>query len=314
MARKTSSEFAFLEGIDLVDAHHHLWEIGRFPYRWLAPDAGPGRFGDKATLRKNYLPPDYLGDFDGVGLSASVHVQANCGAEDPVEETRWLQEVSDRTGLPTAIVAEVDLCDPDASDLVRRHLAYPALRGIRTPVAWDGGGRWRVARRPGAMSDRGFLDSLDLLKDNGLCLEMVIVPEQFDELVVLAKDHPDLTIVIDHFATLEPDLPGNADAWMSGIEKIGHLSNAILKLSGLWTVDRDWSATVLQPFVDHSLEHLGASRIMYGSNLPVEAVNCPLGRQFEQLGKVLSGRPRAVLKDVFSDTARRVYRLPVSGS
>jgi hypothetical protein len=36
-------------------------------------------------------------------------VQANCGAADPVEETAWLQSLSDETGWSMAIVGEVDL-------------------------------------------------------------------------------------------------------------------------------------------------------------------------------------------------------------
>lgn len=306
-------EAAFLDGIDVVDAHHHFWELGRFPYLWLAPDSGPGRFGDKATLRRNYLPDAYLDDFGGVKLSASVHVQANCGARDPSRETRWLQQLSDRAGWPAAIVAEADLLDPDAPELIRRHLAYPALRGVRTPVGWDGAGRWRIGRQSGAMADGRFRAALDLLKANGLCLEIVIVPEQFKELAILAEAQPDLTIVVDHFATLEPDQPGNAGAWMTGIASIADLPNIVMKLSGLWTVDKGWSSDVLHPFVNHALNHLGADRIMYGSNLPVESVNCPLECQLARLGEILTGHPREVLRDVFGETARRVYRLATTG-
>lgn len=299
----------WLDGIDIVDAHHHFWDLGRFPYGWLAPGSGPGRFGDKATLRRNFLPDSYLHDFAGLPLSASVHVQANCGAADPVEETRWLQHLSDETSWPTAIVAEVDLLDQDAPDLISRHLEFPALRGIRTPVAWDAAGRWRVASRPAVLDDSGFRAPLSLLEENGLCLEMVIVPEQFDELISLARGHPDLTIVVNHFATLEPDQPENAARWMSGIAALTELPNVNVKLSGLWTVDKDWSPAVLTPFVDHILECLGPDRVMYGSNLPVEAVNCPLDEQISKLKKILEAQSIEALKALFSETAKRVYLL-----
>lgn len=299
----------WLDGIDLVDGHHHFWELGRFPYRWLAPDAPPARFGEKAQIRRDFLPADYLAAFGDLPLSASVHVQANCGAADPVDETRWLQDLSDTTGWPTAIVAEVDLTEPDAPAQIARHLQSPALRGIRTPVAWDEAGRWRVATKPGVLADERFRAALPFLEENGLCLECVTVPEQLPEVLNLAGAHPGLTIVLNHFATLEPDRPGNLQAWQDGIAALSGTPKVFVKLSGLWTVDRTWRAAVLRAHVAHLLSCLGPERVLYGSNLPVEGVNCPLARQFEQLHEVLADRHDDALNAIFSATARRVYRL-----
>lgn len=302
-------ETTFLDGIDIVDAHHHFLQLDRFPYRWLAPDSGPGRFGSKAGLRRDYLPDHYRGDFSGLPLSASVHIQANCGAEDPVQETRWLQRLSDESGWPTAIVAEADLLAPDAEQSIRRHLKSPALRGIRSPVAWDAAGRWRMARQAQVMADERFRHSLQVLEQLALSLDVVVVPEQFEELADMASAHPGLTIVVNHMGTLEPGQPGNAAAWKAGMTLLQDLPNVHMKLSGLWTVDRDWSPAVLRPYVDHLFDTVGVERVMYGSNLPVEAVNCLLSYQFAQLRVVLADCTGSELEQLFSATARRVYRI-----
>ncbi|KUF08685.1 amidohydrolase family protein [Pseudoponticoccus marisrubri] len=299
----------WLDGIALVDGHHHFWELGRFPYRWLAPDAPPARFGDKAPIRRDYLPEQYLGAFAGLPLAASVHVQANCGAADPVDETRWLQQLSDRTGWPTAIVAEVDLSAPGAEAQIEAHLQSPALRGIRTPVAWDAAGRWRVASKPGVLADERFRSVLPLLEAHGLCLECVVVPGQLTEVVDLARAHPRLSIVVNHFGTLEPEHPGNLAEWQDGIRALAETENVVMKLSGLWTVDRRWRAEALRPHVAHLLSNFGPKRVLYGSNLPVESVSCPLERQFDQLHEMLADQPKTTLQEIFSDTARRIYRL-----
>ncbi len=310
MAEHTHTAAAFLQGIDIVDAHHHFLPLERFPFPWLAADSGPGRFGSKASLRHGYLPEQYLGDFSGLSLAASVHVQANCGAEDPADETRWLQALQERTGWPSAIVGEADLLDPEAPELIARHLESPALRGIRTPVAWDANGRWRMASQPGAMADDTFRQVLPILEANDLCLEIVIVPEQFGELAALAHAHPGLIIVVDHFGTLEPAQPGNLQAWRAGVALLAERPNVHVKLSGLWTLDRDWTASIIAPHVIHLLDTIGADRILYGSNLPIETVNCPLARQFSQLGNILATRPFEERQQLFSATARQVYRLP----
>lgn len=300
-----------LSGLPLVDGHHHFWQIGRFPYRWLAADAPPARFGDKTSISGDYLPAQYLAAFDGLPLRASVHVQANCGAADPAAETRWLQRLSEDFGWPTAIVAEADLSDSGAPALIARHLTCPALRGIRTPVAWDDAGRWRVGARPGLLSDPVFRRSLDTFEENALCLDLVVVPEQLAEVRALARDRPGLSIVLDHFAHLEPARPGNAEDWRAGIAGLASCPNVAVKLSGLWTADRDWTPAVLRPFVDHALAMLGPARLLYGSNMPVEGVNCPVERQMAALTDLLESLPRPDLGAIFAGTAARVFRLPV---
>lgn len=60
-----------------------------------------------------------------------VHVQAAIGIEDPVEETRWLQEQADRTGFRHGIVAHCDLTLPNAPETIEQHMACANMRGVR---------------------------------------------------------------------------------------------------------------------------------------------------------------------------------------
>jgi predicted TIM-barrel fold metal-dependent hydrolase len=305
----TASRADWLDGIELIDAHHHFWQLGRFPYRWLDPAAPPARFGDKAAIQKDFLPPDFLGEMAGLPLVASVHVQANCGAKDPAEETRWLHELSVHSGWPTAAIAEVDLTAVNAIELIDRHRSYTLLRGIRTPVAWDTEGRWRVSARPNVMQDPRFRDAARHLAKHKLVMECVVVPSQLDEVAALAQAESDLTIVINHFATLEPQREGNAEQWREGVSALSDLTNVFVKLSGLWTVDKGWSAQVLKPFVAHLVDSLGASRVLWGSNMPVEGVNCPIPAQFEQLKIILADRSREEIALIFGGTAKHVFRI-----
>lgn len=308
-AASKMSRFEILKDIHLVDAHHHMWQLNRFPYSWLRHEAGEARFGDKSKIAKDYLLQDYLGDCDSLPLSASVHVEAHCGAHNPVDETVWLQDLHEQTGWPSAIVAAADLSCRSGRRLVEQHLRNTAVRGIRTPVAWDDRGRWRVAPRPGLLAEPEFRSSLADLEYENLCLELVVVPEQLIEVHDVASAFPRLKIVLNHFAHLQPQLPGDITTWSQGISRLAENDNIILKLSGLWTIDRKWDQHVLWPHVKLALECFGSSRMMYGSNLPVERVNCPVEQQFVSLSAMLSHLSFEQRTDIFSRTARHVYRL-----
>ena len=295
--------------LEIVDAHHHLWELSRFPYRWLAPDAPPRRFGDHSAIKQNYLPADYRADFSGLNLVGSVHVQANCGATDPVAETEWLQGLSDKSGVPTAAVAEADLTTSDAPALIARHAAFPVTRGVRAMVAWDTAGRWRFAERPHVLAEPGFRSNVQALSEHDLSLDLVVVPTQLGEVGDLARELPSLGIAINHLGQVEPDQPGNAQGWQKGLAALADLENVHLKISGLWTIDRAWRRDLLAPMVNYALDTLGADRLMFGSNLPVEKVNRDVAAQVATLLQILEHRPAADIRKIFADTARAFYRL-----
>ena len=108
----------------IIDAHHHLWDLGSGRYSWLTD--GPPRWCSAALRRSSgdYLLPDYLADMAGIGLVKSVHIQASF-YEDPVAETRWLQGIADEHGFPHGIVAYALLEEPDAEAVLEAHCRTP---------------------------------------------------------------------------------------------------------------------------------------------------------------------------------------------
>src|SRR6185436_1516518 len=56
-------------------------------------------WGDLKPLQRSYLVEDLLRDAKGLGLSKSVHVQANFNPADPVGETRWLEKIAHPCGF-----------------------------------------------------------------------------------------------------------------------------------------------------------------------------------------------------------------------
>ena len=125
--------------MQIVDAHHHLWDLGKLHYPWIVePIDHP--VGDYAAIRRSYRIADLLDDAANQPLVKSVHLQAEVDHADPVAETAWLQSVADdpaSRGLPNGIVAYADLAAPDADDVLARHCAHANMRGIRHMLNYD---------------------------------------------------------------------------------------------------------------------------------------------------------------------------------
>lgn len=295
--------------VGIVDAHHHLWDLAKLPYPWLRPEAPPRPFGDHAPIKRDYLPVDYRRDTRGIGIAASVHVEAAPGAIDPAAETAWLEDLHDSHGLPDASIAHVN---PASSSIARdldAILAYPGARGVRTGIAWRADSPWKFARGPEISRASGFREGVAEIARRGCILEVILLPEQLPEIAELAAKFPYLVIIINHLATLQPEIPGVMDVWRRGIRLNAGFQNVFVKISGLWTIAREWNLERLRDPVRFAVEAFGPERCMWGSNLPIEGLMCPAKQQIEILSRILADIPPGMRAEIFGGTAARVYRI-----
>jgi predicted TIM-barrel fold metal-dependent hydrolase len=82
----------------VIDTHHHIWRRNDIP--WLADPPIPRMFGDYFGIRRDYSVEEFMADVMPQGIVKSVHVTANWGLERALDETRWLQSVAHRHGVP----------------------------------------------------------------------------------------------------------------------------------------------------------------------------------------------------------------------
>lgn len=291
-----------------IDAHHHLWDLKRFPYAWLAPDSPPRPFGDHAGLKRDYLPADYRKDIAGLDVVASVFVEANAGAPG-AREIEWVDEVARDAPMPGVAVGGVDLRRPDLAAILSAFQRSPRMRGIRMSLCWDERPRWRFIDAPDVMLSAEFRAGLAALTRRGLVFDTLVVPSQLSQLAQLAASNPGQAIVIDHLGTPWFETVGDRRAWESGMRECAACPNVAVKISALWTLDRRWRPEVIRDPVRLVVELFGAARCMWASNLPVETLMCPAPRQIASLEEVLADLDEDAKNAIFHDTAKRVYRI-----
>ena len=293
---------------DLVDAHHHLWDLSRLDYPWLSRGAPPRPFGDHRSIQKNYLTSDYLSDMSGLPLRASVVVEAACASSDPSAEADWLAEelTSDRNDrhFSFRIVAALDLVRHDALGAIAPIAANPHVAGVRLGLAWRKDSHWKFAQGPGFSRAGIVREALQELATRNLSLDLIVLPEQLDEVVEIATAFPSLSIAVNHLATAEQD---SLDVWKNGISNLSPCSNVAIKLSGLWSLSRSWNPQSIGPAIRQVLVEFGAGRLMWGSNMPVEGVMCPVRQQVANLWAALGEAGLDEYSMIFAGTARNFY-------
>lgn len=286
----------------VVDAHLHLWDLGKFRYPWLADDGN-------ASLRHDYLAGHWRADAAGTDVAATVHVQAELDhAADPALETDWLASLS---GVPTVCVGYADLRAPDLDDVLDRHQRHALFRGVRQLAWYDKASARADVPRLNLLDDPRWSAGLDRLAARGLSFDLQVWPHQLAQAAFIFRGRADLPVVLEHTGLPGAD-PQSRASWRAGLRRFAaEVPHAMLKISALRSVSPGWSMLDIAPVVHEAIDAFGAGRIMFGSNFPVDrpAVGyAALWRAYDQVTAEFSPDERA---QMLRTNAARLYRIGV---
>jgi predicted TIM-barrel fold metal-dependent hydrolase len=296
--------------LDLVDAHHHLWNLEQNPcYPWLLDPVQPSHMGDYAPLQRSYDDDEYRRDCAVFNLIGSVHVEAGWRRHNPVGETGWLAAKAKAKGLPTAVVAFVDLSGHDPVPVLEAQAAFELVRGIRCMSTKDGQSVYEL--RPGESriaSDR-FIANFPLLRRFGFSFDLQATPAILRDAAALADRVPDIPIALTHMGL---PLWRDRDSllfWRNELSELAKRPSVTVKISGLAMVDPAWTAESVAESIDIAVSLFGPHRCMLGTNFPVDKLRADpasLCRAYLQGLATLSPDER---RQILSSTAAQFYGL-----
>ena len=299
-----------LDQLQIVDAHHHLWDLGRNYYPWLTDKPKRSEIlGEYLGIRRTYMPDDYKRDAAGFNVIQTVHVEAEHDRAEQVKETAWLQEISAQYGFPNAIVGHVWFTAPECEEKLAAHRAFPLFRGIRSkPVTSEQPGA-NLRGKPGTMDDPKWRAGFALLGKHGLSFDLRVPFWHLEEAAELARDFPDTPIALNHTGYPWDRSPEGLAAWRKSMETLARSSNVQVKVSELGLPDRPWTVEGNRSVVLDAIAIFGIDRCMFGSNFPVSGLFAPYATVLRGVFEILKERPHAELDAFFCSNARRFYRI-----
>ena len=309
---------------EIVDAHHHLWDnrSGRYLGADLQVDTAAGHdvvatvFVECGAAYDTTLPPRLA----PVGETAFVAEQA---------------ELCDAAGGSriAGIVSFADMMLGGAVDEVlaaHETAGRGRFRGIRHATAIDPSvGRSHTRPTAQMMRTAAFRDGVATLGSMGHTFDAWLFHHQLDELLDLARAVPATTIVVDHLgAPLGVGAHAGRRAEVTAslrasLAPLADCPNVVVKLGGIgmeryfgmgWSggerpPSSDTVAARWQDQVRWTIDRFGPDRCMFESNYPVDRETLPYTVLWNALQKIAAPYDDAEQDQLFSGTARRVYRL-----
>ena len=315
--------------LEIVDAHHHLWDHVDPPY----------------------LLDDLLADTSsGHRVTQTVFIECGWGwqpyAADPallaVAETAAVAELAAESevrggAIIAGIVGHADLRLGQAATARALDALTEAGQGrfvgIRHATAWardPGIPNHRTDPVDGLMGDAAWRAGFAELAGRGLTYDAWLYHPQIPELTDLARAFPDATIVLDHLGG-----PLGAKSYRGRTEEVlatcrasltavAACPNVSLKLGGIGMAimggrwhrgDRPATSTELVDrwgaHVRWCIDTFGPDRCLFESNFPVDRATCSYGVLWNTFKRLSHSYNAAERSQLFAGTARRVYGLPV---
>jgi L-fuconolactonase len=259
---------------------------------------------DDALLGKPIGLADYREHTRGVEVAAMVYLEVDLAPHYALLEARWAAERAHEDPRLQAVVAHAPV---EFGEQVRAYLEElvkigPIVKGVRRLTQGEAD--------PMFCTDARFVRGVQMLPEFGLSFDACIYHAQMPGVIELARRCPETSIVLDHMGK-----PGIRDRllepWRAQIGELARLSNVVCKVSGVVTEadHASWSLEDVKPYVMHVLEAFGEDRVLFGGDWPVVLKAASYRRWVETLDQLTGGLSESARRKLWSDNARRVYRI-----
>tara|TARA_B110000438_G_scaffold24681_1_gene22993 strand:+ start:792 stop:1670 length:879 start_codon:yes stop_codon:yes gene_type:complete len=277
-----------------VDSHVHFYDMShpKLHYGHWQPDED---LPLKELGNRNYLAKDFINEAKPLGMNKAIHVQAAIGSKDPVEETRWLENVYNKTGFPNAIVGHVDLRSDDAREVIEDHLNSKYFKGIRDFSYGD------------YLVNKDFRRGFALQEEYDLISSIAVRWNDMEKLVDLANSFPNIKIVLDHAGNPDFRTEEYFKNWQSGMKKISKMENISCKISGLGMGDHNWTLQSINPYVETCFELFGISRVLFATNWPVDGLYSSYAKVINSYKKLTEKLSKSEREYFFYKNAEKIY-------
>ena len=236
------------------------------------------------------------------------------------------------------IVATADPRDSNFKKILQLHKkASPRFKGIRKMAAvHEDKDIHAWADEPHLYLNKKFLKGFEILAQYNLTFDAWVYSTQLSDVIALAKQFSETSIVLDHFGT-PAGLFGKVGTltgltktarenilvrWQDDMAELALCPNVYTKMSGLLMpvlghefhkqgrlASRQEVYDRVMPLISHVLNCFGVYRVMFASNFPMDRVSSSLVNIIDAFSDAVVAYDPNALEQVFHHNAKQFYRL-----
>jgi L-fuconolactonase len=278
--------------LQIIDCHTHFYDPTR-------AKGVPWPPREEARLYRRVMPKDLQRVSAKLGVVGAVVVEAS----EWIEDNQWILDLAANEPFIVGFVGNVPLAHPEFQPLIKRFARNPVFRGIRV--------RGAAAAK---IAEPESIQQLQFLAYHDLSLDYNCLPEQLPLIAQVAKEVPNLRIIVNHVANVTINGKAPPEAWLAGMAAAAKNPNVFLKVSGLVEGSRRDDARAprdveyYRPVLDAVTECFGVERLIYGSNWPVSELFAPYDAVLHLIRQYFGGKSWQWEAKVCCENSQTAYK------
>lgn len=288
----------------IIDAHHHYWDPEVNYHPWLRDEPMiPFRYGDYSSIRQRFLVDEYdVASFQW-DIVGSVTMEGEWDPADPTGEAIWMQSLADRSGKPSAHVAQAWLDHDNLAEVLDVITSLSLVKSIRhKPRANPAPGG-----HPGGLSDRAFREGFRKLGQTHLMFDLQTPWWHLNEVAAFADFAPDVPIILNHTGLPSDRSESGISGWSAAMKALSRLPQVYVKISGLGLLGRPWHLNDNRDIIRQTIDMFSPERAMFASNYPVDGLCGSFDTIFSGFDAATSDFDQSERAALFHGTAARLY-------
>jgi L-fuconolactonase len=246
-----------------------------------------------------------------------VYMEVDVDPRQHVAEADSLVALCKGGSSPTAAaVIGGEPASPEFASYVKRYRDNPYIRGVRQVLH-------SPKMKAGYCLRPEFIHGIRLLGEAGLSFDLCMRPGELGDGLKLTELCSETRFIVDHCGNADPkafrkgnrlgEASHDVEAWKRDIGRLAGRKNTICKISGIVASAPDnWSPDDLAPIINHCLDAFGPDRVVFGGDWPVCLLHASYRQWVEALRSIISSRPAADRRKLWSENAMGFYNLRAS--
>jgi L-fuconolactonase len=274
----------------IIDTHLHFYDPTRPQgVPWPGPDS---------DLYRQVLPEHARAESESEGVTGTVVVEASAWLDD----NQWILDLAAEDPFIVGLVGHIEPIRPEFGAEIEQYADHPLFLGIR------------CGPREFAEMEGSFVADMELMARRELELDVMVGKDLLGNVAKLARQLPDLRMVINHVAGVRIDGEAADPEWVDAINQVADCPSVYMKVSGLMECSAIKPAPAevdyYRPVLDAMWTAFGEDRLIYGSNWPVCEHAGDYRRCISIVREFFSEKGEAALEKYFCGNSQAAYRWP----
>lgn len=279
---------------EVVDCHVHLYTLSR-------PEGVSWIKDDNKQLYRDHLPDDFAAVAKANGVTGVVLVQAGQSLPD----NQWNLDVTEgHKDLFRGVVGNL-------SQVIGTDGFGPLFQKLCEDPRYLG---YRLSGRPQNELNEAFYDHLKETAAAGKTVDFLLGSYTLKEVAEVARQVPELKIIIDHFGGVRLDGDPLPAEWVGDFKAVAKFPNVYCKVSALYgRVAEQPAPTDLgfyREILDLAFESFGEDRLVYGSDWPVTKTTGDYASVLKLTRSYFEPNGAEVCEKLFHRNAEKFYAVP----